>query len=205
MEVILLERVKSLGQMGDRVNVKAGYARNFLLPQKKALRVNEKNIEKFESEKLLLEAKNLENKKEAEGLKSQIQGKKIVLIRSAAESGALYGSVTARDIQKALSSAGIELNKNQIELNATIKDLGVTIVPVNLHPELSVDVEINIARSPEEAAAQALKKNVSTVSEEDKDFSDFFEKEEDAPNDEENQKEANDETDKKAEEDSPTA
>ena len=186
MEVILLERIKSLGQMGDRVKVKSGYARNFLLPQKKALRANEANIQKFDIEKVKLEARNLETKKEAEKIKSEIHGKKIVLIRSAAESGALYGSVTSRDIQKALSSHGIDLNKNQIELNATIKELGVTVVPVNLHPELSVDLKINIARSSEEAASQDLKEKEAGMSSDDKSFSNFFEKEEDAPDDEEN-------------------
>ena len=201
MELILLERVKSLGQMGDRVSVKSGYARNYLLPKKKALRANETNLKKFENEKIKLEAKNLETKKEAEKLKSQISGKKIVLIRSAAESGALYGSVTSRDIQKALSKAGIDLHKNQIELNSTIKELGVTVVPLNLHPELSVDVEINIARSPEEAATQSATKPEPEISEDDKGFSNFFEKKEDAPDSDGNENEANGDGDEKAEED----
>ena len=205
MEIILLERVKSLGQMGDRVTVKSGYARNYLLPKKKALRANELNLKKFENEKVKLEAKNLETKKEAEKLKSQIHGKKIVLIRSAAESGALYGSVTSRDIQKALSESGIDLNKNQIELNSTIKELGVSVVPVNLHPELSVDVEINIARSSEEAITQASNRTGSGTSEDENGFSNFFEKEEDVPDSEVNENVTNVETDEKAEKDPHTA
>ena len=113
MEVILLERIKSLGQMGDRVHVKAGYARNFLLPFKKALRANKDNLEKFEKEKVNLEAKNLETKTEAEKIAKELKSKKIVLIRSAAESGALYGSVTARDIELAVSESGLIINRRQ--------------------------------------------------------------------------------------------
>ena len=194
MEVILLERIKSLGQMGDRVHVKAGYARNFLLPFKKALRANKENLEKFEKEKVNLEAKNLETKTEAEKIAKELKSKKIVLIRSAAESGALYGSVTARDIELAVSESGIIINRRQIELNTTIKESGLVSAPINLHPEISVNIEVNVARSAEEATAQD-----NTVSLQDdpseSDQSAFFEKESDAP-DYETVNEADDSNDK---------
>ncbi len=179
MEVILLERIKNLGQMGEQVTVKSGYARNFLLPLKKALRANKENIEKFESKKIQLEAQNLETKNQAEKLKDQISGKKFVLIRSAAESGALYGSVTARDIQIAMHDEGVTINKRQIELNTTIKELGIVFVPVNLHPEVLVNVEINVARSAEEAVIQNSKAEGSKDNDQEE-LKQFFEKEADA-------------------------
>ncbi len=181
MDIILLERIKNLGQMGDRVSVKSGYARNFLFPLKKALRANEENIKRFENEKIKLEANNLETKKQAEKIQEEIKGKKFVLIRSASESGALYGSVTARDIQLIMQENDISINKSQIELNKTIKELGIVAVPISLHPELSVEVQIIVARSEEEALAQDNKKTDNEEVSNQTDMGTFFEKETDAP------------------------
>ena len=181
MDIILLERIKNLGQMGDRVSVKSGYARNFLIPFKKALRVNEENLKRFENEKIKLEANNLETKKQAEKLQEKIKGKKFVLIRSASESGALYGSVTARDIQLIMQENDINISKSQIELNSTIKELGIVAVPINLHPEVSVEIKIIVARSEEEALAQDNKKAETEEVSVQKDLGAFFEKETDAP------------------------
>ena len=181
MDIILLERIKNLGQMGDRVSVKSGYARNFLFPLKKALRANEENIKRFENEKIKLEANNLETKKQAEKLKEQIKEKKFVLIRSASESGALYGSVTARDIQLIMQENDISIGKSQIELNNTIKELGIVAVPISLHPELSVEIQIIVARSEEEALAQDNKKADIEEGSNQTDLGTFFEKETDAP------------------------
>ena len=181
MDIILLERIKNLGQMGDRVSVKSGYARNFLFPLKKALRANEENIKRFENEKIKLEANNLETKKQAEKLQEKIKGKKFVLIRSASESGALYGSVTARDIQLIMQENDISISKSQIELNNTIKELGIVAVPISLHPELSVEIQIIVARSEEEALAQDNKKADIEKESNQTDLGTFFEKETDAP------------------------
>jgi len=181
MDIILLERIKNLGQMGDRVSVKSGYARNFLFPLKKALRANEENIKRFENEKIKLEANNLETKKQAENLKEKIKEKKFVLIRSASESGALYGSVTARDIQLIMQENDIGISKSQIELNNTIKELGIATVPISLHPELSVEIQIIVARSEEEALAQDNKKADIEEESNQTDLGTFFEKETDAP------------------------
>ena len=181
MDIILLERIKNLGQMGDRVSVKSGYARNFLFPLKKALRANEENIKRFENEKTKLEANNLETKKQAEKLKEQIKEKKFVLIRSASESGALYGSVTARDIQLIMQENDISIGKSQIELNNTIKELGIVAVPISLHPELSVEIQIIVARSEEEALVQDNKKADIEEESNQTDLGTFFEKETDAP------------------------
>ena len=181
MDIILLERIKNLGQMGDRVSVKSGYARNFLFPLKKALRANEENIKRFENEKIKLEANNLETKKQAEKLKEKIKGKKFVLIRSASESGALYGSVTARDIQLIMQENDISISKSQIELNNTIKELGIVAVPISLHPELSVEIQIIVARSEEEALAQDNKKVDNEEVSSQTDLGNFFEKETDVP------------------------
>ena len=135
---------------------------NFLFPLKKALRANEENIKRFENEKIKLEANNLETKKQAENLKEKIKGKKFVLIRSASESGALYGSVTARDIQLIMQENDISISKSQIELNKTIKELGIVAVPISLHPELSVEIQIIVARSEEEALAQEPMKKMDS-------------------------------------------
>ena len=151
MKVVLLERIKNLGQMGDIVDVKSGYARNFLLPFHKALRATEKNIKYFQDQKSILEAKNIENIKEAESLKTKIDGSSFTLIRSASDSGALYGSVSANDIKDVVSANGIVITKNQISLEKPIKELGIYKIIVSLHPEISSEITINVARTDEEA------------------------------------------------------
>ena len=163
MQVILLERVAKLGQMGDVVKVKDGYARNFLLPQGKALRASDANIKNFEAQKAQLEARNLETRKEAEALGEKIDGQTYVVIRSASDAGALYGSVTPRDIADAATEAGFTIDRKQITLNAPIKDLGLHDVSVVLHPEVSVTVVVNVARSAEEAELQASGKSIQEL------------------------------------------
>jgi large subunit ribosomal protein L9 len=155
MEVILLERVEKLGLMGDVVNVKNGYARNFLLPRKKALRATKNNIGIFETQRQDLEARNLENKKEAEAVAAKMEGAKVVLIRQAGETGQLYGSVSARDVALALSEEGFKLERSQVVLDRPIKILGLHDIRVVLHPEVSQSIEANVARSTEEAELQA--------------------------------------------------
>ncbi len=154
MKVVLLERVQKLGQMGDIVDVKSGYARNFLLPFHKALRATEQNIKYFEDQKSILEAENIENIKEAESLKAKINGSSFTLIRSASDAGALYGSVSAKDIKDVVSSNGIVIAKNQINLEKPIKELGIYKIIVSLHPEISSEITINVARTDEEAKLQ---------------------------------------------------
>jgi large subunit ribosomal protein L9 len=154
MKVVLLERVKKLGQMGDIVDVKSGYARNFLLPLRKALRATEQNIQYYEKQKSILEAKNIENIKEAESLKAKINGISFTLIRSASDAGALYGSVSAKDIMDVVSENGIVIAKNQINLEKPIKELGIYKIIVSLHPEISSEIIINVARTDEEAKLQ---------------------------------------------------
>ncbi len=154
MKVVLLERVQKLGQMGDIVNVKSGYARNFLLPFRKALRATEQNIQYYEKQKTILEAKNIENIKEAESLKAKINGISFTLIRSASDAGALYGSVSAKDIMDVVSENGIAIAKNQINLEKPIKELGIYKIIVSLHPEISSEIIINVARTDEEAKLQ---------------------------------------------------
>lgn len=163
MQVILLERVAKLGQMGEVVNVKDGYARNFLLPQGKALRANDANIKSFETRKAQLEARNLETKKEAQVLAEKLDGQVFVVIRSASDAGALYGSVTPRDAAEAATVAGFTVDKKQIALKAPIKDLGLHEVHVVLHPEVDVTVVINVARSAEEAELQASGKSIQEL------------------------------------------
>ena len=154
MKIVLLERVQKLGQMGDIVDVKSGYARNFLLPLHKALRATEQNIQYYEKQKSILEAKNIENIKEAESLKSKINGISFTLIRSASDAGALYGSVSAKDIMDVVSENGIVIAKNQINLEKPIKELGIYKIIVSLHPEISSEIIINVARTDEEAKLQ---------------------------------------------------
>ena len=154
MKIVLLERVQNLGQMGDVVDVKSGYARNFLLPFHKALRATEQNIKYFEEQKSVLEAKNLESIKEAESLKTKIDGSSFILIRSASDAGALYGSVSAKDIKDAVSANGILITKNQISLEKPIKEIGIYKIIVLLHPEITSEIRINVARSDEEAKKQ---------------------------------------------------
>ncbi len=154
MQVILLERVEKLGQMGDEVTVKDGFARNFLLPQKKALRATKTNKAFFEAEQVRLVADNLERKTEAEAVAESIKGAKCTLIRSAGESGQLYGSVSSRDIATSLEEAGTKIARTQVRLDRAIKTLGLHDIAIRLHPEVKVTVVINIARSEEEAALQ---------------------------------------------------
>jgi large subunit ribosomal protein L9 len=160
MEVILLERVSKLGQMGETVKVKDGYARNFLLPNNKALRATKANKERFEKERVQLEARNLELKKEAETVAAKLDGQTFTLIRQAGETGQLYGSVTARDLADASTAGGFTVGRSQFVLNTPIKTIGLHKVLVHLHPEVEVTVTANIARSPEEAERQIRGENV---------------------------------------------
>ena len=163
MQVILLERVAKLGQMGEVVSVKDGYGRNFLLPQGKALRASEANIKAFEAQKAQLEARNLETKKEAEALGEKLNGQQFVVIRSASDAGALYGSVTTRDASDAATAAGFTLDRTQVALAKPIKDLGLHDVHVRLHPEVDVVIVLNVARSVEEADLQATGKSIQEL------------------------------------------
>ncbi len=155
MDIILLERVEKLGAIGDVVSVKDGYARNFLLPNKKALRANERNKKVFEANRAKIEAENAEKRSDAEKHSSNVEGKQVVLIRASSNSGQLYGSVSVRDIVEALNEQGAEVAKKMVVLERPIKTLGVFDVRVNLHPEVSVNVQVNVARSPDEAELQA--------------------------------------------------
>ena len=161
MQVILLERIAKLGQMGDEVRVKDGYARNFLLPNKKALRANAANRKLFESQRAQLEARNLELKTEAEKVGEKIDGTVLVLVRQAGETGQLYGSVSTRDIAESLTKEGMSVSRNQIVLNAPIKTIGMHPLPVRLHPEVEVTITVNVARSEAEAERQAAGEDLS--------------------------------------------
>lgn len=161
MQVILLERVAKLGQMGDIVTVKDGYARNYLLPQKKALWASEANIKAFEEQKAQLEARNLETKKEAEALAEKLDGQQFIVIRSASDGGSLYGSVTTRDAAAAATEAGFSVDRKQVVLISPIKELGIHAVTVVLHPEVEATIELNVARSAEEAELQARGVNIA--------------------------------------------
>ncbi len=163
MEVILLERISRLGQMGDVVRVKDGFARNFLLPKGKALRANEANKKKFEAQRAQLEARNLERKSEAEKIAELLDGKSFVVVRSAGETGQLYGSVSTRDIADLLSDEGFSVARNQVLLNHPIKTIGLANVAIALHPEVEVTVTLNVARSPEEAERQARGETLTTA------------------------------------------
>jgi large subunit ribosomal protein L9 len=171
--VILLQRVEKLGQMGERVRVKPGYARNFLLPQKKAIRANKDNLARFEAQKSQLEADNIKRRDEAERVAERISGLQVVIIRQAGESGSLYGSVTPRDISDACTAAGLTINRNQVILNHPIKTLGVTSVRVVLHPEVSIAVFANVARSVEEAEKQRRGEAVGQAAEEEEEVLDI--------------------------------
>jgi large subunit ribosomal protein L9 len=160
MNVILLERVEKLGFIGDVVSVKPGFARNFLLPQKKALRASEENKKAFESQKAQLVADNLTRKTDAENVGARIEGKTVVLIRQAGDSGQLYGSVSTKDIAEAFAAEGFTLHKNQVVLDKPIKALGIHGARIVLHPEVTVNVKANVARSTEEADLQAKGVNV---------------------------------------------
>ena len=155
INVILMQRVEKLGQMGDTVTVKPGYARNFLLPSGRAIRATEVNLKKFEQDRAQLEAQNLKRREEAERVAERMEGLQVVLIRSAGESGALYGSVSGRDISDAVKDAGLTITRDQVILEQPIKTLGLTTVRIALHPEVSIPVVVNIARTPEEADKQS--------------------------------------------------
>ena len=163
MQIVLLERVAKLGQMGEVIRVRDGYARNFLLPQGKALRATEANLKRFETDSAQLEARNLEARKEAEGVAAKLDGQRFVVIRSASDAGALYGSVTTRDIADAATEAGFSLDRRQVVLDQPIKELGLHKVAVTLHPEVSAEITVNVARTAEEAEIQAAGKSVQDV------------------------------------------
>jgi len=160
MQVILLERVEKLGQMGDEVKVKDGFARNFLLPKKKALRATKNNREYFQSQKTQLEARNLERKSEAQNVAAKLEGKVFVLLRQAGDRGQLYGSVSPRDIADAISAGGFSVSRTQVPLDHAIKAIGLHPLGVVLHPEVRVKVTINVARTEDEAGRQARGEDV---------------------------------------------
>lgn len=163
MQVVLLERVAKLGQMGDVVNVKQGYARNFLLPLGKALRATGDNLKQFENQRAQLEARNLEARAEAQAVGDKLHGQIFVIIRSASDSGALYGSVTARDAAEIATAEGFSINRGQVVLHRPVKDLGMHTMSVVLHPEVTVEININVARSVEEAELQASGKSIQEL------------------------------------------
>lgn len=163
MEVVLLERVAKLGQMGDVVSVKNGFARNFLMPQGKALRATKANLASFEAQRVQLEANNLESKAEAETMAAKIDGQQFIVIRSASDAGALYGSVTGRDASEVATAEGFTVDRKQIVLERPIKDLGLHNMTVVLHPEVTATIVINVARSVEEAELQASGKSITDL------------------------------------------
>ncbi len=163
MDVILLERIAKLGQMGETVKVRDGYARNFLLPQGKALRANAANKTRFEAERSVLEARNLERKSEAEQIAEKLNGKTFVVVRSAGETGQLYGSVAARDVIAVLADNGFTIGRNQVDLNNPVKTIGLHTVPLALHAEVNVSVTFNVARSADEAERQLKGEDLSSA------------------------------------------
>ncbi|MGR3803855.1 50S ribosomal protein L9 [Marinibacterium profundimaris] len=173
MQVILLERVAKLGQMGDVVDVKPGYARNYLLLQKKALTASKANIAAFEEQKSQLEARNLETRKEAEALGEKLDGQQFIVIRQASDGGSLYGSVTTRDAADAATEAGFSIDRKQVNIPTPIKELGLHGVTVTLHPEVEVTMKLNVARSPEEAELQASGKSIQELAAEEEAAAEF--------------------------------
>jgi large subunit ribosomal protein L9 len=169
MDVILLERIEKLGQMGDVVRVKPGFARNYLLPQKKALRATEQNKKVFESQRAQLEAENLENRKQAEDIGQRLDGLKVVIVRQASDNDQLYGSVTVRNIALAVTEAGFTVDSKQVRMARPIKTVGMHPVTVRLHPEVSVTITANVARSEEEAELQAQGLSVSRYDDDEED------------------------------------
>jgi large subunit ribosomal protein L9 len=167
MQVILLERVGRLGQMGDVVKVKDGYARNFLLPKGKALRATKTNIAQFEQQRAQLEAQNLEQKKEADAVNAKLEGQSFIVLRQASDSGQLYGSVTTRDIAETVTEGGYTVGRTQIQLDRPIKTLGRHPIRIRLHPEVESSVLVNVARTMEEAERQARGEDVTTLRDED--------------------------------------
>lgn len=166
MQVILLQRIGRLGQMGDVVTVKDGYARNFLLPQKKALRATKENLSQFEGQRAQLEAHNLELKSEAERIAGTLAGKTFIAIRQAGDTGQLYGSVSPRDISEVVTAGGFTVNRNQVVIESPIKSLGLHGAKIALHPEVVVDIMLNVARSEDEANRQAAGEDVTVVKDE---------------------------------------
>jgi large subunit ribosomal protein L9 len=191
MEVILLERVAKLGQMGDVVRVKDGFARNFLLPKGKALRATEENKAKFDSMKVHLQERNLELKGDAQTIASQLNGRSFIILRQASDTGHLFGSVSTRDLAAILTEGGFNVNRNQVALNAPIKTIGLHKVPVALHPEIEVTITINVARSADEAERIARGEDVTARRGDEEEAAEavvaaaeaFFEKPEDAEKD----------------------
>ena len=191
MDVILLERIAKLGQMGETVKVRDGFARNYLLPLGKALRANEANKKRFESERATLEARNLERKSEAQAVAEKLDGKSFIVVRSAGETGQLYGSVAARDIIEVLSAEGFDIGRNQVELNTPIKAIGLHKVVLHLHAEVEISIDVNVARSADEAERQAKGESLTSadaiygVDEDALKPEDFFDPEADQDGDEE--------------------
>ena len=192
MEVILLERIGKLGQMGDVVRVKDGYARNFLLPQQKALRATKSNLKRFESERAQLEARNLELKQEAEKVAEKVDGQSFIIIRQAGDTGQLYGSVSTRDIADIVTEGGCSIDRNQVLLERPIKTLGLNSVRLSLHPEVTANITVNVARSEEEAELQARGEDIAKLHEDDKEdvkygeaAEDFFDDEVELSNEDE--------------------
>lgn len=179
IELILLQRVEKLGQMGELVKVKPGYARNYLLPQAKAVRATKANKERFERERAQLEAQNLKRREEAERVAERVAGLSVTLIRQASESGALYGSVSNRDISEAATAAGLTIERNQVLLVHPIKTLGVSSVRVELHPEVHIEIKVNTARSTEEAEKQARGESIAREEDEKPELGPLFGQEED--------------------------
>ena len=173
MQVILMERVAKLGQMGDVVEVKPGFARNFLLPQGKALTASQKNISDFQIQKAQLEARNIESRKEAKNLASRLDGQTFIVIRSASETGALYGSVTPRDAADAATNGGFSVNRKQITLIKPIKELGLHEMAVVMHAEVTATIILNVARSHEEAELQASGKSIQELAAEEEEQAEF--------------------------------
>lgn len=173
MQVILLERIGHLGQMGDVVSVKNGYARNYLLPQKKALRATDENRKLFEAQRAQLEANNLEQKKEAEAVGEKLAGQIFVAIRQAGDTGQLYGSVSTRDIAEAVCEGGFTIARRQVSLSSPIKELGIHPVEISLHPEVAVSISINVARTPDEAERQARGEDVTVIKDEELELETF--------------------------------
>lgn len=166
MDVILLQRIGKLGQMGDQVTVRDGYARNYLLPKKMALRATKENRAYFETQRAQLEASNLERKTEAEAVAEKLDGQSFVVIRSAGDTGQLYGSVSTRDIASVVTEGGFTLDRNQVVLDRPIKTLGLHELAVSLHPEVTTKITLNVARSEDEAERQARGEDVTVVQEE---------------------------------------
>jgi large subunit ribosomal protein L9 len=178
VELILLQRVEKLGQMGEVVKVKPGYARNYLLPQSKAVRATKANRERFERERVQLEAQNIKRREEAERIAERVHGLTITLIRQASDAGALYGSVSGRDISDGTTAAGLGIERNQVLLQNPIKSLGISSVRVALHPEVIIDIKVNVARSVEEAEKQARGETITAERDEPAELGPLFGEEE---------------------------